>query len=262
MREKKALLVVSFGTSHPDTLKKTITAIEETVSARFPGAVSRRAFTSGMVIAALKEREGIEIDNVHQALARLEAEGCTQAVIQPTHIMNGDEYEKMLAQAGAFAEKMKLSVGKPLLTAVQDYRDVCTAIMAQLDAPAGGEAIVFMGHGTGHYANAAYSQLDYMLTDMGWRNAFVGTVEGYPAFGEVIRRLEERPEIRRVRLYPLMIVAGDHAKNDMAGDGPDSWKSRLEERGYTVECHLTGLGEYPAIREIFASHALEAGRYE
>lgn len=261
MNEKKALLVVSFGTSHLDTLEKTIAAAEEAISARFPGVVMRRAFTSGMIIKALRQREGIEIDNVQEALARLAAEGCTQVKVQPTHIMNGDEYEKMLAQAAPFAEKMALSVGKPLLTSVQDFRDVCRALMAQLGAPAGDEAVVFMGHGTGHYANAAYSQLDYMLRDMGWKNAFIGTVEGYPELSEVLRRLEERPELRRVRLYPLMIVAGDHAKNDMAGDEPDSWKSQLEQRGYQVECCLMGLGEYPAIREILASHALEAERY-
>lgn len=262
MKVKKALLVVSFGTSHKDTLIKNITAIETAISDKFPDAQLYRAFTSGMIIKILCQRDGMEILNTAEALSRLENEGCAQLTIQPTHIMNGDEFEKMLSQARPFAERMPVSIGRPLLTTVSDYRDVASALMSRLDAPAGDEAIVFMGHGTGHYANAAYSQLDYMLRDLGWPRAFIGTVEGYPELDEVMRRLKEHPEIKRIRLYPLMIVAGDHAKNDMAGDQPDSWKCRLEAQGYEVRCYLTGLGEFEAIRSIFASHALEAKPFQ
>ena len=257
MGEKKAVLVVSFGTTYRETLEKNIAAIEQAVAAALPDRELRRAFTSGMVIVRLKKRDGLVVDTVAEALDKLEREGFTDVVVQPTHIMNGDEYDKLRAQAAPFAGRMRLRFGAPLLTALEDYRALCQVLMEALPAPEAGEALVFMGHGTGHFANAAYAKLDYMLRDLGW-DAFVGTVEGYPTLEEVLHRLEERPDLRRVRLYPLMIVAGDHAQNDMAGDGEDSWKSRLERAGYGVRCHVAGLGELPGVRAMFAAHALAA----
>lgn len=255
----KAVLVVSFGTSHLDTLEKTIQPIEWDIAGQMPGRVQRRAFTSGMILRKLEKRDGLHIDDVPQALERLAGEGFRDVVVQPTHIMNGDEYAKLLEQAAPFQDRFhRLCFGRPLLSSLQDYRDTAAALIRVLPEAEPDRAVVFMGHGTEHFANPAYCQLEYVLHDQGRSDALVGTVEGYPGFEEVLRRLEERPAVKRVLLYPLMVVAGDHAKNDLAGEEPDSWKSRLEEKGYRVDCVLSGLGEYPGLRALFVRHALEA----
>ncbi|MDO5399554.1 MAG: sirohydrochlorin cobaltochelatase [Eubacteriales bacterium] len=255
---KKAILAVSFGTSHPDTLEKTIAAIEGALALAFPDRTLRRAFTSGMIRMKLKQRSGVNVDSVDSALDRLAREGFGDVVVQPTHIINGDEFDKLRALAAPFAGKFsRLALGAPLLTEADDYRAVAEALDEILPAPRQDAAVVLMGHGTGHHANAAYGLLQYVLYDRGRRDAVIGTVEGYPGLEEVLRRLEER-KVRRVHLVPLMIVAGDHAKNDMAGEDPDSWRSRLEQLGYTVTWSLRGLGEYEAIQNIFVRHALAA----
>lgn len=254
--DKKAILAVSFGTTHHDTLRRTIEVIERELAAEFPDRVFRRAFTSGMVRRRLRERDAVEIDSSAQALERLSREGITDVVIQPTHVIPGEEYEKLLAEAescrGLFD---RMAVGRPLLTELEDYTAAARAILHELPPPEEGTALVFMGHGTAHHVNPAYTQLEYMFHDMGRRDIVIGTVEGYPGLAEVLRRLEEREGIARTVLFPLMIVAGDHAKNDLAGEEPDSWKSVLEERGYTVSCDLRGLGEYPGIRAVLTEHA-------
>ena len=260
--DKKAILAVSFGTSHFDTLEKTIAAIEAELAAAFPERALRRAFTSGMILRKL-EKEGAHIDDVPQALERLLAGGFTDVAVQPTHILNGDEYDKLLAQAAPFAGRFaRLAFGKPLLTGLADYRALAEALLAESPAPSEDAAVLWMGHGTGHYANAAYAQLEYLLHDLGRRDMAIGTVEGYPGFDEALRRLKERPAVRRVELRPLMVVAGDHAKNDLAVAEPDSWKSRLAAEGYAVTCALRGLGEYPAVRAIFVRHAEEAEKLQ
>lgn len=262
MKEKQALLAVSFGTSYPETLEKTIQAIETDLGAAFPERTLRRAFTSGMILKVWRDRDGIEMDDVPQALTRLEEEGCTDVILQPTHIMNGEEFDKLTVQAAPFAGRMKLAVGDPLLTRTEDYKAVAAALTAALEPPAEDEALVFMGHGTDHHANSAYTQMEYVFHDLGWKRVFFGTVEGYPELEEAFRRLAEQPQIKRVRLQPFMVVAGDHAIHDMAGPEPDSWKCRLEKAGYTVTCVLKGLGEYPGIRAVFAEHARRAGQTE
>lgn len=255
----KAVLVVSFGTTHLDTLEKTIQPIEWDIAARMPGRVQRRAFTSGMILRRLEQRDGLHIDDVPQALERLLGEGVTDVVVQPTHIVNGEEYAKLLEQTEPFTARFeKLAVGRPLLSSAEDYRDAAAALLDILPERETDAAVVFMGHGTEHFANPAYCQMEYVFHDLGCDHILVGTVEGYPGFGEILRRLAERPEVKRVLLYPLMVVAGDHAKNDLAGEASGSWRSQLEAKGYRVECVLTGLGEYPGVRSLFVRHALEA----
>lgn len=257
--KKKALLAVSFGTSFPDTLQKTIAAIECDLATAMPERTLRRAFTSGIIIRKLKSRDGVAIDDVPTALARLKSEGFTDVVIQPTHMMNGDEYDKLCTQAGPYADGFeRLIIGRPLLSAVEDYKAVAEAVLAELPDKREDTALVFMGHGTEHHANAAYAQLEYVLRDLGRRDVLIGTVEGYPGLEEVLRRLGEQPNVRRIILYPLMVVAGDHARNDLAGEGEDSWLSRLTALGYEVGSHLRGLGEYPGIRTLFTAHARAA----
>lgn len=257
--DKKAILAVSFGTSYHDTLERTIGAIERQLAAAFPDRSLLRAFTSGMICRKLKERDGIVIPSPAQALEQLLGEGVTDVVIQPTHVINGAEYDKLMAQAEPFRGKFaRLTVGAPLLTSIEDYKAVADAILEQLPERQADTAQVFMGHGTEHYVNPSYTQLEYLFHDMGRKDIIIGTVEGYPGLEQVLRRLSERPEVKKAQLHPLMVVAGDHARNDLAGEEPDSWKSVLEDAGYQAACDLRGLGEFPGIQRLFAQHARQA----
>lgn len=256
---KKAILAVSFGTTYPDTLRQTIAATEQALAQAFPDWEVRRAFTSGMIIRKLKQRDGVEIENVAQAMQRLEEEGFTHVAVQSTHVMHGEEYEKMLSQLEPFRLRMKVSVGMPLLHAEEDYNAVAEALLNWLPPLEQDEALVLMGHGTTHFANSAYAQMEHMLQSHCDR-VYLATVEGYPTLDSVERQLAKRPEIRRLMLAPFMLVAGDHARNDMSGQ-EDSWAAQLQAAGYPVRCILQGLGECAQIRELFVSHcrtALEA----
>lgn len=253
---KKAILAVSFGTSYPDTLRKTIAATEQALAEAFPGWEVRRAFTSGMIIRKLKERDGVEIENVSQAMDRLEREGYTHVAVQSTHVMHGEEYEKMLSQLEPYRLRMQISVGMPLLHSEGDYTSVAQALLNWLPPLDADEALVLMGHGTTHFANSAYAQMEHMLQGLCDR-VYLATVEGYPALDSVERQLAKRPEIRRLMLAPFMLVAGDHAQNDMSGD-EDSWAEQLKNAGYPVRCILKGLGECPAIRALFVEHCRQA----
>lgn len=253
---KKAILAVSFGTSYPDTLQKTIAAAEQALAEAFPDWEVRRAFTSGMIIRKLKERDGVEIENVAQAMNRLEQEGYTHVAVQSTHVMHGEEYEKMLSQLEPYRLRMKISVGMPLLHGEEDYASVAKALLNWLPSLEADEALVLMGHGTTHFANSAYAQMEHML-QADCDRVYLATVEGYPTLDSVERQLAKRPEIRRLMLAPFMLVAGDHARNDMSGD-EDSWAERLKKAGYSVRCILQGLGECPAIRELFVEHCRQA----
>ena len=256
--QKKAVLVVSFGTSHLDTLEKTIAAIEKAVSEALPDFTLRRAFTSTIIMRKLKKRDGLEIDDVTGALSRLVEEGYTQVVIQPTHILCGEEYEKLLALTVPFIRKLTISMGTPLLQTIDQHWELASIIKNLLPAPKEDEASLFMGHGSPHHANAAYALLQYLLDDMDAQRLYIGTVEGCPTLDQVIKRIKKNPSIRKLTLLPLMVVAGDHANNDMAGPDEDSWKSILEKEGYQVTCLLQGLGQAPEIQALFAAHAKEA----
>ena len=257
--EGKALLAVSFGTSYEDTLEKNIAAIERDLAAAFPERTLRRAFTSGMILRRWKKERGVDMDNVPAALERLEREGYTDVLVQPTHVMNGEEYHKLADQAEEFRGRFdRLTVGVPLLTAAEDYLDLGKALLEILPPQAEDRAVIYMGHGSEHQANSAYALMEYAFHDLGRSDVIVGTVEGYPDFAAALRRLKERPEVKEVELRPLMTVAGDHAKNDLAGEEPDSWKNVLEGLGYRVNCVLTGLGEYPQVRALFVAHARQA----
>lgn len=253
---KQAILAVSFGTTYPDTLEKTIAATEAALAEAYPGWPVYRAFTSGMILKKLRQRDGVEIDNVAQAMARLEREGYTQVAVQSTHVMHGEEYEKMLAQLEPYKLTMEIAVGAPLLHAQSDYEAVADALLSWLPLPGDGEALVLMGHGTAHFANSAYAQMEHVLQSRCPR-IYIATVEGYPTLDSVAEQLQRQPEIRRLTLAPFMLVAGDHARNDMAG-GEDSWKEVLEGKGYEVACILQGLGECPAIQKLFVAHCGEA----
>lgn len=253
---KKAILAVSFGTSYLDTLSETIAATEQTIHDAFPDWELRRAFTSGMILKKLRQRDGMDIDDVPRAMERLVSEGYTHVAVQSLHVMHGEEFEKMLAQLEPWRLEMRVEVGMPLLHAERDYEAVADALLHWLPAPSESEALVLMGHGTPHFANSAYSQMEHVFQTRCDR-VFIATVEGYPTLDSVKRQLARMPQVKKVTLAPFMMVAGDHARNDMAGS-EDSWKADLEANGYEVSVVFKGLGQCPAIRELFCRHCGEA----
>ena len=255
---KKALLVVSFGTSFDEALP-AIVNIEETCKKAFPEYDFFRAFTSGMIIRKLKRTRQQIIHSPEEIMEQLAGAGYEEVICQPTHIINGMEYEKMMNMLAPYKEKIPLiRVGTPLLTEEEDYKKACEIVMKEIKLPmAEDEAFVLMGHGTEHFANSAYCQFENMLRDLGYENTYVGTVEGFPGLDYVIRRLKLR-QIKKVYLMPLMIVAGDHARNDLAGAEEDSWDSILKAEGFETQIILKGLGEIDAIAEMFVEHLRQA----
>ena len=254
-----AILVVSFGTSYNDSRERTIGAIEGAIASAFPGYQVRRAFTSPTILRKLARRDGLEIDNVPQALDRAAADGVDTLIVQPTHLMDGLEYarlvEELEGRAHLFAH---VALGAPLLTSQEDFQAVLNAL-SPMAAPYrdGQTAVVFLGHGTEAASNSVYARLQDMLFQQGLDHCFIGTVEASPALQDVVSALAGRP-FRRVVLIPLMVVAGDHANHDMAGEEEGSWKSVLTRAGYQVECLLRGLGEDGDIRAIYVSHVRSA----
>lgn len=254
---KKGILVVSFGTSHLDTRAVTINAIEKSIRNAHPDLAVYSAWTSQMIIRKLSRTTGEHIPTVTEALENMRRDGITDVRIQPTHILNGIENDRMTADALAFRDQFSsISFGAPLLSSTEDLKEVISILAGEYSFLKEDEALILMGHGSDHFSNTVYAALDYMCKDLGFPHIHVGTVEAYPAPRDVLRHLEGSP-IRSLHLLPLMIVAGDHAKNDMAGDDPDSWKEQFRSAGYQVTCHLKGLGEFPQIRKIFLRH-LEA----
>lgn len=256
-----AILVVSFGTSYNDSRDITIGAVEKAIEDAFPDYEVRRAFTAQIIIDKLADRDGLEIDNVTQALDRAVADGIKTLIVQPTHLMNGLEYGDLADELGEYESDFdKIVLGEPLLTSDKDFDAVVKAVTDSTKEYAKDEdtAVVFMGHGTEAESNQVYSTLQEKLADGGFENYYVGTVEAAPALEDVIASLKEKGTYKKVVLEPLMVVCGDHVNNDMAGDEEDSWKSILIQEGYEVECVLKGLGELPKIQQIYVEHTQAA----
>lgn len=255
---EKVVLAVSFGTSYDSSRDKTIGAIEKALQEAFPDYEVRRAFTSQTIIDILAE-DGLEIDNVTQAMDRLVDDGVKEVIVQPTHVMNGAEYDDTIAEITPYADKFdSFKVGEPLLISDEDFTKVADVLVADTaEYNNEGTAIVFMGHGTHHEANATYAKMQQVFADGGHDNYFVGTVEADPTLEDVMALIEPTGATKVV-LLPLMVVAGDHATNDMAGDEEDSWKTILTGAGYEVEAVLKGMGEYPGIQDIYVEHAKAA----
>ena len=251
----KAILVVSFGTSHNDTRKLTIDAIEHDIAVAYPDFRIYRAWTSKIIIKKLLERDGIHILNVKEAMEQMIQDGISELIVQPTHVINGIENDLMKQDVLSYAEQFSsIRFGTPLLTSTHDNNFVVEAIAQDLGSSLSeDEVLVLMGHGTTHYANTVYAALDYTFKDRGYSKIFLGTVEAYPSMQSLLRQVTAMNP-RRAVLAPFMIVAGDHAKNDMAGDNPDSWKCQFEQHGIEVSCIFKGLGEYPKIRQLFLEH--------
>ncbi|MDY2509639.1 MAG: sirohydrochlorin cobaltochelatase [Ruminococcus callidus] len=256
---EKELLVLSFGTSYNDSRRLTIGAIENDLEKAFPDYAVRRGFTANIIIDHVQRRDGILIDDVDAALNRAVNNGVKTLVVQPTHLMHGLEYDELVEAVSEYADAFEQVVfGEPLLSSDEDFSRVEKAITEWTAEYDDGEtAICFMGHGTEAASNAVYQKMQDLLTADGYTNYFVGTVEAEPSLEDVLAAVQAG-NYKRVVLEPLMVVAGDHANNDMAGDEEDSWKTAFEAAGYEVECLLRGLGENEAIREIYVEHAQAA----
>lgn len=260
MANENAVLVVSFGTSYHDSRIKTIEEIEKTIMGHFFEWECRRAFTSRVIIRILKQRDRFWVADVSEAAAGLLKAGAKRLLVQPTHVMSGREFGGMLKELRPFYKHFdRLAVGRPLLSEEKDYSrlvNVLTEDTKEFDFR--GTEIVFMGHGTEHSSNMVYGKLAEEFVKQGYHRYHVGTVEAEPT---VVKMLSEvnRTGASRVILQPLMIVAGDHANSDMAGDETESWKCRFQSAGYETVCRVKGLGELKGVRQMFLDHAREAG---
>ncbi|MGL5417029.1 MAG: sirohydrochlorin cobaltochelatase [Clostridium sp.] len=251
---KKAIIVVSFGTSYQKALKNSIEQIENDIKREFPEYDHFKSFTAHMIIKKMKDVYNIHIDTPEETLDKLYKQGYEEVIMQPLHIIPGEEFDYIKNVQANFQDKFKsLKVGRPILyyQGIEevdfDYSLFIDSIKDILDS---NENIVFFGHGTSHPASSAYSCLQVVLEEEGYNNAFVGTVEGHPTLDSVIKRLKRR-NIKEVLLLPLMVVCGDHVLNDMASDDEDSWKSILEAEGIKVNLFLKGLGEIEAFRNLY-----------
>ena len=253
---KKALLVVSFGTSHKETRKKTIEACENKISKQFSDYDFYRAYTSDKIIQKIKNREDINIDNPIKAIERLYKSGYEEVIIQPFHIITGKEFNKLKEVVELYNNKFKrLILGRPLLTSLDDIKEVVQAIKFQIPKIKDNEAILFMGHGTSHKSHSIYKAMEAILRE-DEENTYIATVEGYPDINYVVKILKEK-NIKTVNLMPLMLTVGYHGIKDMVGDNEESWKSILECNEFKVNTHLIGLGENPRIQDKFVKHACE-----
>ncbi len=272
------LLVVSFGTSFNSSRVTDIGGIEKALQAAYPNWSVRRAFTAQIIINHIQARDGEKIDNVRQALERAVANGVKNLVIQPTHLMHGAEYDELIAALDEYRDKLEsVAVSEPLLGEVgtdatvvnADKKSVAVAITAEAvtasgyesleAAAADGVAFVFMGHGTSHTAKVSYSQMQAQMQALAYGNVFIGTVEGEPedTACEAVIEAVRAAGFTKVILRPLMVVAGDHANNDMAGDDADSWKSQFTASKYfeSIDCQIAGLGGIAGIQQIYVAHA-------
>jgi len=247
---EKGIIVVSFGTSYKETREKCIESIENQIRDTFKDHKVVRAFTSNFIIKKLKERDGIHVDTIHEAIEALKVDGIKEIYVQPLHVIPGFEYEKvqMAVKMANHDKETTVKLGMPLFNEEHDYDEVISAINESLPKTGDGEGVVLMGHGTEHFANACYSMLQAKYRDVR-QNVHIANVEGYPELDHILDSLKQ---YKKITLMPLMIVAGDHAQNDMAGDEEDSFKSILEDEGIEVECILEGLGENKGIQKIFA----------
>ena len=271
------ILVVSFGTSFNDSRVADIKGIEDALQEAFPDWSVRRAFTAQIIINHVQARDGEYIDNMDQALDRAVANGVKNLIIQPTHLMHGAEYDELMEAVEAYQGQFEtVKVAEPLLGEVGtdatvingDKAVVAEAITTEAVKGAGydsldaakedGVAFVFMGHGTSHTAKVSYSQMQTQMGELGYDNVFIGTVEGEPeeTACEAVIDAVAQAGYKKVILRPLMVVAGDHANNDMAGDDEDSWKSIFTASGKfdSVDTQITGLGSIDAIQQLYVAH--------
>ena len=255
---KKALLVVSFGTSVPETREKTIFALERELAAAFPDRKFYRAWTSGVIRKKILRTEGLDIDSVHQALERMAADGIEDLLVQPTHLLDGEENRLMTEAIQAAAGSFKtIAIGAALLATQEDIAALAQVMQEISPELEDDELFAWMGHGSEEMKVNVYDALNGLFAARGCRNVVVGTVEFDPGVDIVLERIRAL-QPRKTYLAPLMVVAGDHAINDMAGQEDDSWRALAVKEGTVPVCILRGLGEYAAVRQLYVRHARDA----
>lgn len=253
---KKAVLVISFGTTYKETREKTIGACENKIKEALKGYDFFRAFTSNIIIKILKDRDGLHIESPIEVLNRLYKEGYKEVIVQSLHIICGEEFNKLRELVKEYKDKFeKITLGRPLLTYEDDYKDVVKALESQIPKMEEDEALIFMGHGTLNKSNSIYLELEKMLRDLGI-NVYIKTLEESKEIEKLIKILKVY-NIKNVSLMPFMLVSGHHIKNDMLGENSDSWKSIFESYGFKVKIYLQGLGENTNIQEKFMRHAYD-----
>lgn len=255
---KKALLVVSFGTSFVNIIDSCIQPVEQMIAEALPEYDYYHAFTSRFIVRKLKEKYDMQINLPEEALTALVADGYEEIIVQPTHILPGFEYHKLKEEVVIFGSRhpeVKIIFGQSVLYENADYVQSVEALIASLPIPGDDEAVILMGHGTEHFSNAAYFALQHYLDVQTKGRMLVANVEAPPLLEEVIARLKQE-QITEVWLTPFMLVAGDHANHDMAGEDEDSWVNVLAREGIHAKVILKGLGEYPAFRELYRKKAL------
>lgn len=258
--QDKEILVVSFGTSYNTSRTITIGGIETAIREAFPEWKTERAFTADTIIGILASRDGIKINSVQEALDKAVADGIKTLVVQPTHLMSGFEFTDLKNLVDSYKGKFSaVAIAAPLLTSDEDYAKVCKSITSRTAGfDDGKSAICFMGHGTEADSNSDYAKMQQVLDAEGFKNYFVGTVEATPSVDDLIEAVKSNPSYKRAVLLPFMVVAGDHANNDMAGDEDDSWKSKFLSAGYSVTTVLEGLGQSWDIQQIYVQHTKDA----
>ena len=254
----KAILVVSFGTSYEASRKATIEKIEQDIRNAFQDHRIYRAWTSKFIISILKKRDNYTVPTVKEALEQMITDGIREVVVQPTHILDGIENNIMKEEVLSYKESFdKIAFGTPLLADSKDESQAINAVTTEFSDLKETEALVFMGHGTTHQVNTAYAGLDQKFKESAHANVFIGTVEVDPTIHDLVKEVTSfQPS--KIYVTPFMIVAGDHAHNDMAGDFPDSWVCQFENAGFEVCPIIKGLGEYPGIRRMYVEHAQKA----
>lgn len=254
----KAILVVSFGTSYKEARIASIEQIEKDISKAFPDFRIYHAWTSKMILSVLRKRDSLVIPTVKEAMEQMIQDGITKLIVQPTHILDGIENNIMKEDVLSYKKEFQSIVfGAPLLSSEKDSQAIIHAISEEFPDLASEDALVLMGHGTAHHVNVVYSNLNKAFKSMGYPNFFLGTVEAEPTVQDLVTEVEEfQPD--KIVLTPFMIVAGDHAHNDMAGTEPDSWLHQFRQMNKNVCPVLKGLGEYPGIRSMFIEHIQDA----
>ncbi len=252
---KQGILIVSFGTTYKETREKNIEKLAETVRDNFPDWSIYQAYSSNKVRSILKERDHITVLSTKEALKQMEADGITKVVVLPTHIIDGIENNLMKQEIKAESHLFhEISIANALLEGEKDYKLTANALWQEIKQTAKNDPVIFMGHGSSHEADSSYELLETELRAVSGRDIYLATVEGSITIEEVIGRLNVVSSMRgRVLLLPFMLVAGDHATNDMAGE-EDSFAALLIEEGYRPECILKGIGEYEAVRNIYIQH--------
>lgn len=255
---KKAILIVSFGTRYKETREKTINSIEKELQKAYPNYSIYKAFTNKIIIKKLIKTDNLKINTINEALEKIINDDIKEIIIQPTYIVNGIENNLMIETISNYKDKFEsIKIGAPLLTSNKDYNKLIDIIIKKFSYLKKDESLICIGHGSNNYVNSNYERLNYMFKEKGFKHIFVVTIKGYSNISNIILELKNLNP-KKVTLMPLMVVSGNHVLKDIIGDNKNSWKSILEDNGFKVEYSLKSLGEYKEIKKMYIEHIKEA----